>query len=94
MKPDRNNFAPRVGLAYSVTPKTVVRSGFGVSYIHFNRLGGENILSYNPPSIIAITVTNPNPLNAPICAQDVASTSCFRRWTSAPSATTSTKRTS
>src|SRR5439155_5671717 len=30
--PDRNNFAPRVGLAYSVTPKTVIRSGYGVSY--------------------------------------------------------------
>ena len=78
VKPDRNNFAPRVGLAYSVMPKTVVRSGFGISYIHFNRLGGENLLSYNPPSIIAITITNPNPLNAPICAQDVAATSCFR----------------
>ena len=78
VKPDRNNFAPRVGFAYSVTPKTVVRSGYGVSYIHFNRMGGENILSYNPPSIMAITINNPNPLNARTCAQDEASTSCFR----------------
>lgn len=29
---DWNNFAPRVGLAYQVTPKTVFRSGFGVYY--------------------------------------------------------------
>lgn len=29
---DWNNFAPRIGLAYQVTPKTVVRSGFGVMY--------------------------------------------------------------
>jgi hypothetical protein len=29
---DGNNFAPRVGVAWHVTPKTVVRSGFGISY--------------------------------------------------------------
>ena len=27
-----NNFAPRVGVAYQITPKTVVRGGFGVFY--------------------------------------------------------------
>ena len=37
--PDRNNWAPRIGLAYQMTPKTVIRSGYGISYIHFNRLG-------------------------------------------------------
>ncbi|MBS1833398.1 MAG: TonB-dependent receptor [Acidobacteria bacterium] len=50
IRPDRNNFAPRVGLAYNLTPKTVLRSGFGTSYIHFNRLGGENLLAYNLPA--------------------------------------------
>jgi hypothetical protein len=30
--PDRNNFAPRVGIAYQISPKTVVRSGFGIFY--------------------------------------------------------------
>jgi hypothetical protein len=30
--PDRNNFAPRVGLAYQLSPKTVIRSGFGIFY--------------------------------------------------------------
>ena len=29
MKTDRNNFAPRLGLAWRVTPKTVVRGGYG-----------------------------------------------------------------
>jgi len=28
-------FAPRVGIAYRVTPKTVIRSGFGISYTPF-----------------------------------------------------------
>jgi hypothetical protein len=30
--PDRNNFAPRLGLAYNVDPKTVIRAGFGTYY--------------------------------------------------------------
>jgi outer membrane receptor protein involved in Fe transport len=59
--PDRNNWAPRLGLAYQLTPKTVVRSGYGISYIHFNRAGGENLLAYNPPSVITININNPNP---------------------------------
>jgi hypothetical protein len=32
LPPDRNNFAPRVGLAYQLSPKTVVRGGFGIFY--------------------------------------------------------------
>lgn len=32
MAPDRNNFAPRLGLAYSVNANTVVRVGYGVFY--------------------------------------------------------------
>jgi hypothetical protein len=30
--PDRNNFAPRIGLAYQLSTKTVVRAGYGVFY--------------------------------------------------------------
>jgi hypothetical protein len=54
--PDRNNWAPRFGLAFQATPKTVIRSGYGISYIHFNRLGGENLLGYNGPSIVNLTI--------------------------------------
>ena len=32
VKPDRNNFAPRVGIAYRWNDKTVVRAGYGVNY--------------------------------------------------------------
>jgi hypothetical protein len=78
VRPDRNNWAPRVGLAYQIMPKTVIRSGYGISYIHFNRLGGENLLAYNPPSVIDVAINNPSPLNASLCAADVASPTCFR----------------
>jgi hypothetical protein len=38
-------FAPRVGLAYRVTDKTVIRSGFGMSYTPFP----DNTYAYNYP---------------------------------------------
>ena len=52
IKPDKNNWAPRVGIAYTLFPKTVIRAAYGISYIHFNRLGGENLLAYNLPFIL------------------------------------------
>ena len=39
MHPDYNDYGPRLGLAYSVDPKTVVRGGYGISYTFFNRPG-------------------------------------------------------
>ena len=44
VKPDKNNFAPRIGLAYSITPKLVMRAGFGIFY------GGEENGPYSNPS--------------------------------------------
>ncbi|MEO7145127.1 MAG: TonB-dependent receptor, partial [Bryobacteraceae bacterium] len=38
--PDLNNFAPRVGFAWSVTPKTVVRAGGGLFYAPMTGIGG------------------------------------------------------
>ena len=32
-KNDLNDFAPRLGIAYQITPKTVLRTGFGVYYV-------------------------------------------------------------
>jgi hypothetical protein len=50
--PDPNDWAPRAGLAYQLFKHTVIRSAFGISYILFNRAGGENLLAYNGPNII------------------------------------------
>ena len=38
-----NNFAPRVGFAWSATSKTVVRGGYGIFYNHSNRMGREGL---------------------------------------------------
>jgi hypothetical protein len=60
LEPDRNNFGPRLGLAYTVTPRTVIRGGYGVSYVHFHRAGGANVLPINGPQVInAVVVQTP-----------------------------------
>ena len=41
--PDRNNFAPRFGFAYDLTPKTVIRGGFAIVYL-------PNGTEHNPTS--------------------------------------------
>ncbi len=38
-KTDANNFAPRVGLAYSITPKTVVRGAYGIFFLPTSQRG-------------------------------------------------------
>jgi hypothetical protein len=58
-----------------LTKRTVVRSGYGVSYIHFNRLGGENLLGYNGPNVVNLTV-NQLP-SQPLCTGDNYR-NCFR----------------
>jgi hypothetical protein len=38
---DKNNLAPRLGIAYTITPKTVLRSGFGTSYVEGYNAGNQ-----------------------------------------------------
>jgi hypothetical protein len=56
LKPDRNNFGPRLGAAYSLDPLTVLRGGYGISYVHFHRAGGANVLPINGPQVINAVV--------------------------------------
>jgi hypothetical protein len=75
--PDHNNWAPRVGLAYKITPKTVLRAGYGISYVQFNRLGGENLLAYNGPNIVDAAIDQKP--SAGICpSAGTAAGACFR----------------
>ncbi len=76
VNPDRNNWAPRLGLAYSLSDRTVVRTAYGVSYVHFNRPGGENLLSFNGPHVVPVTISQ-QPSQG-LCTPDAAPTTCFR----------------
>lgn len=55
------DFAPRIGFAYQVDPKTVIRSAYGLSFDQFNREGGENLLAYNGPYIVNSSITQVAP---------------------------------
>jgi hypothetical protein len=54
--PDYKDFAPRFGFAYSPMAKTVVRGGYGISYVHLNRLGSADELGINGPQVNIATV--------------------------------------
>jgi hypothetical protein len=47
MQPDRNNWAPRVGLAYKLRAKTTLRAGFGVFFDPENAKRDD--VKFNPP---------------------------------------------
>lgn len=48
IQPRKTNFAPRLGLAYQLNPKTVVRGGYGLFFSPEND-GREDILTKNVP---------------------------------------------
>jgi len=85
VNPRYTGFAPRLGLAYSLTPKTVVRSGYGISYIQFMRQGGDSYLAYNGPNVVNAQITqspyktvNGKTIFTPLCTASSDPTTCYR----------------
>jgi hypothetical protein len=75
--PDRNNLAPRLGFAYQVGGRTVVRGGYGMGYIHFNRLASAGLLATNYPIVTRATVTQSLTPGTSLCVGDQFA-GCFR----------------
>ena len=79
------NVGPRFGFAYSVSPTTVVRGGYGISYTQTNRAGGENTLTYNGPNVVNASINNPSPFTTTpgsnLCTTNDTQdqTTCFRQ---------------
>jgi carboxypeptidase family protein/TonB-dependent receptor-like protein len=79
--PDRNNFAPRVGFAWSITEKTVLRGGYGVYYdqsplapaeaLYFNSPFFDNNIFFPFPGL-PLTLSNPFPSFFPFPLPDSA----------------------
>ncbi len=56
VRPDRNNFAPRLGIAWKALPKTVFRAGYGINYNTTALSGIVQQLGFQPP--FSVTQTN------------------------------------
>ncbi len=75
--PDFKDWAPRTGFAWQVGSNTVIRGGYGLAYVQFNRLGGENLLAFNGPSIVDATVDQVPAMG--LCTSvNAPANSCFR----------------
>jgi hypothetical protein len=64
------NFAPRVGAAYSLDSKTVVRGGFGIFYGGLESLGYWGNLGENYPFQVNASYSGNNPCHATYCETD------------------------
>ncbi|HXH05080.1 MAG TPA: TonB-dependent receptor [Vicinamibacterales bacterium] len=52
VEPDRDNLAPRIGIVYTPSDTLVLRTGYGIFYNIFDRIGSEDQLGLNPPFLI------------------------------------------
>ena len=55
--PEKKNFMPRIGLAYRLSDKTVIRSGYGI-YYNVHQLNNYTILNLNVPLSGSAPFTN------------------------------------
>jgi hypothetical protein len=53
---DWNNFAPRFGFAYKATPRTVIRSSYGIFFVTESQAGQQ--MTLNPPFVGGTNFTN------------------------------------
>ncbi len=81
---DKKDLAPRLGFAFQMDPKTVVRGGYGIGYMHYFRFGGESTLGYNGPYIVDATINQTPPHQVSGATQQLCTSltespaTCFR----------------
>ncbi|HTV55568.1 MAG TPA: TonB-dependent receptor [Terriglobia bacterium] len=56
-----SNFGPRAGIAYQLTPKLVIRAGYGIFYGGFTDIGGSPDIGSNYPFLYNFSFFAPDP---------------------------------
>jgi hypothetical protein len=85
VNPDRKDYGPRLGLAYSVDPKTVVRAGYGISYTFFNRVGSA-LEGINAPQALFGVLNQSFPQGGPVPSTFLTTKNSFTTGIANPSA--------
>ncbi|HTW63018.1 MAG TPA: TonB-dependent receptor [Bryobacteraceae bacterium] len=85
VNPDYRDFGPRLGLAYSVDSKTVVRAGYGISYAFFNRVGSA-LEGINAPQALFGVINQSIPAGGPVPASFLTTQNSFTTGIDNPSA--------
>jgi hypothetical protein len=63
--PDTNDFAPRVGAAWTPAARLAIRAGAGIFYQQFDRYGSESQLGLNLPQLVDASITANSGADAP-----------------------------
>ena len=63
--PNTDDFAPRVGVTWSISPSVVLRGGYGVFYQQTDRYGSESQLGLNLPQLVDASITANSGAEAP-----------------------------
>jgi hypothetical protein len=82
--PDDRDFGPRLGLAYSIDSKTVIRAGYGISYTFFNRVGSA-LEGINAPQALFGVINQSIPAGGAVPASFLTTQNSFTTGIDNPS---------
>jgi len=83
--PDYKDYGPRLGMAYSIDPKTVLRAGYGISYAFFNRPGSAEE-GINAPQALFGVLSQTIPAGGPVPSTFLTTMNSFSTNIASPAA--------